>query len=130
MLASGKLSVKILCPEMNVAVNVPVLVTGNVQVQLEPSVVLPLTLFCFATVRSGKLMFVVTVFVFTGLKLLPETVPWFETELPEVNGLATVTWNLIVTLLPAGKVGIGPTDTVSPDSIGMLAGFAPSRDPS
>src|SRR5262249_2493299 len=56
------------------------------------------------------------------LKLLPETVLWFKIRVvPAGKGSFTVTWNLIVTVLPAGRVPIG-TFTVSPDSAGAAGG--------
>src|ERR1051326_2921086 len=42
----------------------------------------------------------------TSPKLLPLTVPWVVTLQPEVNGLATVAWNVIVMLFPIGRVPI------------------------
>src|SRR5262245_10164706 len=43
--------------------------------------------------------------VMTLLKLLPETVPGLQTLItPAGTGLLPVTWNIIVMLLPAGRV--------------------------
>ena len=58
-----------------------------------------------ALIVTALLIGVTSMFVSTGLKLVPVTWPWLLTEhTPAGNGLSTVTWNMIVTLSPAGIV--------------------------
>ena len=59
----------------------------------------------------------------TDVKFDPETVPWFVTNGPPAYGLFTVTWNWILTVLPASNV---PTECVTvspPPAVGWMPGF-------
>ena len=54
---------------------------------------------------SGLLTLVTSLLVSTGLKLLPVTWATLVTEqTPAGSGLSTVTWNVMVTLSPAGMI--------------------------
>ena len=59
----------------------------------------------------------------TFVKFDPETVPWFVTTAPPKYGLFTVTWNWILTVLPASNV---PTECVTvspPPAVARMPGF-------
>src|SRR3972149_6974888 len=90
MLLFGRLSDKIVWPDVYAAVKVPVLVTAIVHVQLSPSVVTPPTLVDLTAVRSGAvtvtlLLHVLLPSLLSGTLLLGSTV-----QLPPPRGLANV----------------------------------------
>ena len=80
-----------------------------------------------APIVTGVSMFATSLFVSTGLKLLPVTCPTLViVHTPAGRGLLIVTWNMMVTLSPAGivpmfNVTVSPLNGLSGDTRRALA---------
>src|SRR5262245_64448459 len=88
MFVSGRLSLRIVCPFVNVAAPDPVFAADTVQFQLFPSVVAPLTLFVFVAVRSGAVTVTESLHRLLPSSLSVMRVPGSAAQPPPARGLA------------------------------------------
>jgi hypothetical protein len=76
-----------------------------------------------APIATGVCTVVTSLLVLTGLKLLPVTCPTLVTvHTPAGSGLLIVTWNIMVTLSPAGmvptlNVTVSPLNRAGPNAV-------------